>query len=67
MATIILRSIDNLILYCQISSYYFVSQPSDTTKNVANCIKNQSMFEKNAKKILGHKYATHKKNFLLTV
>ncbi len=29
---------DNLILYCQISPYYFVSQPSDTTKNVTNCI-----------------------------
>ncbi len=34
----ILTYIDNLILYGQISSYHFVSQPSDTTKNVANCI-----------------------------
>ncbi len=34
----ILKNIDNLILYSQISSYYFISQPSDTTKNVANCI-----------------------------
>ncbi len=35
----ILTYIDNLILYIgQISSYHFVSQPSDTTKNVANCI-----------------------------
>ena len=34
----ILTCIDNLILYGQISSYHFVSQPSDTTKNVLNCI-----------------------------
>ena len=34
----ILTDIDNLILYWQISSYHFVSQPSDTTKNVVNCI-----------------------------
>ncbi len=34
----ILTCIDNLILYGQISSYHFVSQPSDATKNVANCI-----------------------------
>ena len=34
----ILMYIDNLILYGQISSYHFVSQPSDTTKNVVNCI-----------------------------
>ena len=34
----ILTYIDNLILYGQISSYHFVSQPSDTTKNVVNCI-----------------------------
>ena len=34
----ILTYIDNLILYGQISSYHIVSQPSDTTKNVANCI-----------------------------
>ena len=50
--------IDNLILYGQISPYHFVSQPSDTTKNAANCINKriklkQSNFERNAKKILG--------------
>ncbi len=33
----ILTYIDNLILYGQIS-YHFVSQPSDTTKNVTNCL-----------------------------
>ena len=33
-----LTYIDNLISYGQISSYHCVSQPSDTTKNVANCI-----------------------------
>ena len=36
----ILTYIDNFILYAQISSYHFVSQPSDT-------------IERNAKKILG--------------
>ena len=36
--TAILTYIDNLILYGQISPYHFVSQPSDTTKNIANCI-----------------------------
>ena len=34
----ILTCIDNLISYWQISSYHFVSQPSDTTKNAAYCI-----------------------------
>ena len=34
----ILKNIDNLILYGQISSYYVVYQPSDTTKNVTNCL-----------------------------
>ena len=33
----LLTYIDNLILYGQIS-YHFVSQLSDTTKNVVNCI-----------------------------
>ncbi len=54
----ILTYIDNLILYGQISPYHFVSQPSDTTKNVVNCINwriklKDSTFERNAKKILG--------------
>ncbi len=54
----ILKNIGNLILYCQIFNYYFVSQLSDTTKNVANCINwklklKQSNFKRNAKKILG--------------
>ncbi len=51
----ILPYIDNLILYGQISSYHFVSQPSDTTKNILNCIikLKQSNFERNAKTILG--------------
>ncbi len=33
-----LKNIDNLILYGQISSYYVVYQPSDTTKNATNCL-----------------------------
>ncbi len=64
----ILTYIDNLILYGQVPSYHFVSQPSDTTENIANCINyriklKQSNSERNAKRFwvlnaFYHKYAT---------